>query len=394
MSVLEGSTGGDPILDRAGVATAVLGPDLRVRRANRAFADLAGVSGPVVGVALADSAVLVADSVRDRVRALFDGARDGGGGGADTLWLDLVARPRSTSESPNRPAHWRACLVLVPGPEPVVHLVATERTADQRHVEQLQHEVAHDGLTGLLNRVGLLETLEAATARAVLAGGHCGVLFLDLDGFKAVNDRVGHRAGDEVLVVVADRLRAAVRATDRVGRVGGDEFAVVCEPVSGIAELDAVAERIGSELGSVAVPGAGLGVRVSVGAALLGGPTAPLDLLDAADQAMRVARQGRFRRGPVPRMARIGEDGQLVIDGLTDLAGGSADAIVRARAVGVLMATHTCGPAAAAALLERLALGSGRTTSAVANELAGGTRVAENPADAPADDHASPGGPR
>ncbi len=390
MSVLEGSTGGDSILDRAGVATAVLGPDLRVRRANRAFADLAGVAGTVAGVALADSAILVADAVRDRVRALFDGV----GGGADTLWLDLVGRPRSTRESRDRPTHWRACFLLVSGPDPVVHLVATERTADQRHVEHLQHRVAHDGLTGLLNRAGLLETLEAATARAVLAGGHCGVLFLDLDGFKAVNDRVGHRAGDEVLVVVAERLRAAVRATDRVGRVGGDEFAVVCEPVSGIAELDAVAERIGSELGSVAVPGTGLGVRVSVGAALLGGPTAPLDLLDAADQAMRVVRQGRSHRGPVPRMAPIGEDGQLVIDGLADLAGGSADAIVRARAVGVLMARHTCGPAAAAALLERVALSSGRTTSAVANELAGGTWVAESPADATGDDHASAGGPR
>jgi diguanylate cyclase (GGDEF)-like protein/PAS domain S-box-containing protein len=100
-----------------------------------------------------------------------------------------------------------------------------------RDEERIRHEAVHDPLTGLPNRTLLRDRLDRALARSVRDGGATGVLFVDLDNFKQVNDAHGHAAGDAVLVELGRRLQAAIRPTDTVARMGGDEFVVVCEQV-------------------------------------------------------------------------------------------------------------------------------------------------------------------
>jgi diguanylate cyclase (GGDEF)-like protein/PAS domain S-box-containing protein len=101
-----------------------------------------------------------------------------------------------------------------------------------RDEERMRHQAVHDPLTGLPNRTLLRDRLDRALARSSRDGGETGVLFVDLDNFKDVNDAHGHAAGDAVLVELGHRLEAAIRPTDTVARVGGDEFVVVCEQVN------------------------------------------------------------------------------------------------------------------------------------------------------------------
>lgn len=110
--------------------------------------------------------------------------------------------------------------------------------------EQLRYQALHDGLTGLPNRTLILDRIEHALRRARREHGSVGLLFLDLDGFKNVNDALGHAAGDQLLQAVADRLTAMLRASDSVGRLGGDEFVVLVEGVTLQAGPELVAERI------------------------------------------------------------------------------------------------------------------------------------------------------
>jgi len=109
---------------------------------------------------------------------------------------------------------------------------------------QLGHDAAHDPLTGLANRVVLSHRLQSALARRERRQGEPVLLLVDLDGFKAVNDTLGHGVGDEVLRSTAARLRSAVRAGDLVARLGGDEFAVLLESVLADADVDEVVARL------------------------------------------------------------------------------------------------------------------------------------------------------
>jgi diguanylate cyclase (GGDEF)-like protein/PAS domain S-box-containing protein len=106
-----------------------------------------------------------------------------------------------------------------------------------RTEDRMRHEALHDPLTGLANRTLLRDRLEHALARSAREDAVTGVLFVDLDDFKAVNDARGHAAGDAVLVELGERLRAAVRPADTVARLGGDEFVVVCEEVDEAAAM-------------------------------------------------------------------------------------------------------------------------------------------------------------
>ncbi len=159
----------------------------------------------------------------------------------------------------------------------------------ERAQAQLAYQAQHDPLTGLANRTVLGEHLDR--------GGPTVLLYLDLDGFKEVNDTHGHDAGDAVLVAVAERLSRAVRAGDLVARLGGDEFVVAC-PGATSADGVRLAERILREV-DLPVPfrGARLGVGASIGIAVhgAGSPEAtPRAALRSADEAMYEAkRRGR-----------------------------------------------------------------------------------------------------
>jgi diguanylate cyclase (GGDEF)-like protein len=177
-------------------------------------------------------------------------------------------------------------------------LVLTENTrlvaTVQQREEQLRHQAFHDPLTGLANRLLFRDRLEHAAALRQREGAVLTVLFLDLDDFKSVNDKLGHAAGDALLVDVAERLRACLRQGDTVARLGGDEFAVLLEDGSG--SQDRLAARIVDsmevdfQLGAHRVQ-----VSASVGVATVtadGPPGLVSDrLLHCADVAMYAAKR-------------------------------------------------------------------------------------------------------
>ncbi len=121
---------------------------------------------------------------------------------------------------------------------------ATVALQNSRLLEQIRHQSLHDPLTDLPNRVLLLDRAEQMLVRARRDQTRAAALFIDLDGFKQVNDTLGHGCGDELLQKVAVRLIAALRANDTVGRIGGDEFVVLTEGTAPDAGFDAVAEKV------------------------------------------------------------------------------------------------------------------------------------------------------
>jgi diguanylate cyclase (GGDEF)-like protein len=177
-------------------------------------------------------------------------------------------------------------------------IVVAQRERDSLQ-DHLVYQAAHDALTGLPNRAQGLSQIAGALSRAQRSGAMTALLFIDLDGFKAVNDRFGHAAGDEVLCGTARRMQAAVRGGDLVARLGGDEFIVLLEPVDD--EIDAVqaayrlvtcvSEPITLSDGPVVVVGASIGVALSRHAR-----TNPEDLLSEADAAVyRAKASGKGR---------------------------------------------------------------------------------------------------
>ena len=185
--------------------------------------------------------------------------------------------------------------VLSPDGEPAWFAVSAQDITERRRAEQALRELAaelteraiRDPLTGLANRALLEERLRAALARDARSGESTGVLFLDLDGFKEINDRHGHAVGDRVLRAVAERLTAAVRPSDTVARLGGDEFVILVEG-AGRATLDALARRLRDAVEApLRVKRLALTVGVSIGAALAErGECDPQTLLSDADARM------------------------------------------------------------------------------------------------------------
>ena len=179
----------------------------------------------------------------------------------------------------------------------VSHVNITRRKAAE---DVLQHTAAHDPLTGLANRVLFAARLATAlTPRQGRPSGHdVGVVYLDLNGFKGVNDTFGHAAGDEVLLTAAARLRSVIRPQDSVARLGGDEFAVLAPRVTA-AGLASLRERISSSLAMPhRVHGVGCHVPASVGGYLAGPGESGTDVLRQADLAMYADKRDRVERQP------------------------------------------------------------------------------------------------
>jgi diguanylate cyclase (GGDEF)-like protein/PAS domain S-box-containing protein len=196
-----------------------------------------------------------------------------------------------------------------------IQAIARDITERKLLEQRLAYQAYHDPLTGLPNRAMLMERLErafrgrtgtsantsgSASRNTHRAGGEVALLFLDLDDFKVVNDSLGHKLGDQLLVEVASRLRQCVRNTDMVARLGGDEFTLLLEGIEDAGRAKHMARRILNCLQApMHLDGHRIKVRASVGIALsnqLGGNDTPDDLLRNADMAMYAAKgQGKSR---------------------------------------------------------------------------------------------------
>lgn len=171
--------------------------------------------------------------------------------------------------------------------------VAAERFEDER---RLAHQATHDHLTGVGNRAALRDRLNLALARSQRTGRAVGVLFADLDAFKAVNDRYGHDRGDRLLVEVAERITNAVRPSDTVCRTGGDEFVVVCEDLADPEQAHVIADRVRHAIDAspIDIGETLLEIGASVGVAVANLPVDDADrLLRTADLAMYATKQRR-----------------------------------------------------------------------------------------------------
>ena len=182
--------------------------------------------------------------------------------------------------------------------------VAVDVTAQQAREQELHraaaraaHLAAHDALTGLPNRTVLLERLQHALAALQRHDRRSGLLFLDVDRLKDVNDAHGHAAGDALLVAVASRLTAASRGTDLCARLSGDEFAVLLEDIREPGELERAAERIRVRLAQpLELPGGGTTTpTASIGTALVEPGDSADAVLARADSAMYGAKAQRLR---------------------------------------------------------------------------------------------------
>lgn len=177
-----------------------------------------------------------------------------------------------------------------------LHDISERKAAEARR----EHEARHDALTGLLNRRALLEILPKAIARAERTRATLALLFLDLDGFKAVNDAQGHNAGDALLIEIAKRLQGSIRKSDEAIRLGGDEFTVILEGlVDGVNDACRLAGQLLEKIQKpIWLESYEAKVSASIGITLYipGSARTADDLINTADTAMYEAkRAGKAR---------------------------------------------------------------------------------------------------
>jgi diguanylate cyclase (GGDEF)-like protein/PAS domain S-box-containing protein len=233
--------------------------------------------------------LLVRPSDRARLMQVVDGTDAGLG---DSGMVECSLRSRSGEWLQFEVRHTNLL-----ADEHVQGIVLNCRDISERKLfeDQLAHQAFHDPVTGLANRALFSDRVQHALARATREQSTVGVIFIDLDDFKTINDSLGHASGDAVLQEVSHRLRGAVRPTDTVARFGGDEFAVLVEEVQRSQEAVDVAERVLESLNSPIDMGEKeLFVGASVGLCLTSdGLTDAADLLRNADVAMYMAKRER-----------------------------------------------------------------------------------------------------
>ncbi len=174
----------------------------------------------------------------------------------------------------------------------------TDITPMKEHQRQLEHIAHFDALTGLPNRVLLTDRLQQALTQSQRRGLSVGVVYLDLDGFKAVNDAHGHGLGDDLLVALAQRMKGALRDGDTLARIGGDEFVAILEDLENVHDAEPVLERLLHASAAPVVLGEfSLQVSASIGVTVYPQDGSEVDLLlRHADQAMYVAKQAGKNR--------------------------------------------------------------------------------------------------
>ena len=259
--------------------------DRKVSWKNAAFEKMLGYGpGELDGVAIealcaeeGDDSILAADKLSllsrgSNYRSDVQLRRKNG----EPLWVDLNGVQLSEAES-----FW----------------MAVDISDAKRAHEQITHLAFHDALTQLPNRLLLLDRLQQALAGAERTRHGVAVCFVDLDGFKAVNDGYGHETGDRLLVEIAARIKCSIRATDTAARFGGDEFVVLLAPLAG-DEWRSILKRLMQAVGEPVELGTDCQVRVglSIGVALSWGATDAQDLLSDADEAMLQAKRAGKNR--------------------------------------------------------------------------------------------------
>ncbi|RIX49515.1 MAG: sensor domain-containing diguanylate cyclase [Rhodocyclales bacterium GT-UBC] len=164
-------------------------------------------------------------------------------------------------------------------------------------LDELFHKATHDGMTGLANRALFMDRLRGSIAQGQREHRPVGVLIIDMDGLKQINDSCGHRAGDAVIVEFAQRVKVAARSSDTVARLGGDEFGVLLTPVEEPEDVEAAVDRIGRQIDApFAFEGREYALRASIGAAISPQDSREMDeLLELADQRMYARKS--LRRG-------------------------------------------------------------------------------------------------
>ncbi len=192
---------------------------------------------------------------------------------------------------------WRVveCVISDLRADPSVRglVVTAHDVTDRRRLEdRLMHQAFHDALTGLPNRALLADRVGHALERSRRSGSDVALLFLDVDDFKTINDSLGHTAGDELLVQIAERLRLGLRSADTPARLGGDEFALLLEDTHGAEGAGRAAERVLDDLARpVSLGETVVQVRVSIGIVVARPGQTPDELLRNADVAMYWAKR-------------------------------------------------------------------------------------------------------
>lgn len=221
----------------------------------------------------------------------------------EEMWIRVQAAPGVTSDIElqlcDAAGAWRYAEVNVSN---LLHegavdgIVVTAHDIDERKTfeRRLEQQAFHDSLTGLPNRALFHDRVDHALTRAGRRQSGVGLLFLDLDGFKLINDSLGHHAGDQLLVDVARRLQSGVRAEDTVARLGGDEFVILLENMADQSDILPIVDGVAKQfVQAFEIGGRDLVVTCSIGVALGQGSQADAeDLLRQADSAMYLAKSG------------------------------------------------------------------------------------------------------
>ncbi len=277
----------EQVFDRSPFGMALVDDDRRLVRLNTALTHLCGrTQADLAGTTVVE---LVVDDDRERFEEFTSLAIDGAEQEAiEVRFVDDADVTR-----------WvRASLSRIEADDgSFIHLVLQCEDVTEEHAlrEQLLYAATHDDLTGLLNRPGFQSVYQHVAARERGHGGpSAALLFIDLDGFKQVNDVHGHESGDLLLELVAGRIRRTVRTSDAVARIGGDEFLVLLDPVVSTAVASDLAERIRAAIHQpVELPTAIVNISASIGVSVARGVDDMSDGLNRADAAAyAVKREG------------------------------------------------------------------------------------------------------